>query len=232
MQGLQTPDCLQGAAHVPGTGLQVGVGSAGGEGVKGLRRSGRAAAAGWGSAGTQLASISSSAGTGRDARPDPAPATAPAARSASPAGRGALRAAAAPRPQCQLPRETLPPTGQLHGHPTSYCQCPHDGLGGWARVARPLPSPVLAPVPSFPDPAASQSWSGAGHGAPATASSIYPQLQLWDVVGGYCSSTASLQCCCYWFELGGLSLCTSNCPSMPVLCLPSHSSRYLAQEMW
>lgn len=74
--GPQTPQCSQGLP-TRGAGLWAGVGSAGGEGVKGLCRRGRAAAAGWGSAGTQLASISSSAGTGRDALPGPAPALRP-----------------------------------------------------------------------------------------------------------------------------------------------------------
>lgn len=74
--GPQTPQCSQGLP-TKGAGLRAGGGSAGGEGVKGLCRRGRAAAAGWGSAGTQLASISSSAGTGRDALPGPAPALRP-----------------------------------------------------------------------------------------------------------------------------------------------------------
>lgn len=36
------------------------------------------------------------------------------------------------------------------------------------------------------------------------------------VVVGYHSSIATLRCCCYWFELGGLSPCTSNHPSVPM----------------
>lgn len=36
------------------------------------------------------------------------------------------------------------------------------------------------------------------------------------VVVGYHPSIAALRCCCYWFELGGLSPCTSNHPSVPM----------------
>lgn len=185
--------------------------------------------AGLGSGGTQLASMSSSAGTGRDALPGPAPALRPRRQRARHTNR-APRATAGhccPSPLPAALRDTATPI-RLHGHPRNHGRCPHDGLGGWARVARSLPTPVLALVPSFPDPATFQSWSGEGHGAPATAPSSCPELQLWDVGGGLSFFHSCLQRCCSLYRA---PLPHFKPPSMPAVCLPScSSSRHVAQE--
>lgn len=152
-----------------------------------------------------------------------APATPPARPTHEPRTAGHC----CPSPLPAALRDTATPI-RLHGHPRNHGRCPHDGLGGWARVARSLPTPVLALVPSFPDPATFQSWSGEGHGAPATAPSSCPELQLWDVGGGLSFFHSCLQRCCSLYRA---PLPHFKPPSMPAVCLPScSSSRHVAQE--
>lgn len=131
-----------------------GGGSTSGEGVNRAaeERKGCSCGAGsraWGKQGwAQLASISSSSGTGEGCAPRP-------------------RASA-------LPPRRLPTPAVAAGHPAclrgSRCRpcfaaaCAHAmGWGGWARAAGSLPSPLLALAPWFPAPSASRGWQQRCH---------------------------------------------------------------------
>lgn len=131
--------------HGPG-----GLAAPAGRGLTGPLRSGKAAAAGLGAepggsrAGPSWPPLAHPPGLGRDVLPGHAP-----ARS---------RHTACPRP---LWRPAAPRAcGELLPAPLRHHLCPprRDGVGGCARAASWLPSPVLALTLWFPVPSASRGW--------------------------------------------------------------------------